>query len=76
MNSVRFLIYGAALLGFVGLRSAEAQLAYAMHSTDTGSRFVVVSGSFDHADDLSKFEDLVAREHPTAVGFNSPGGNV
>ncbi|MBY5705710.1 hypothetical protein HFO38_23840 [Rhizobium leguminosarum] len=47
-----------------------------MHSTDTGSRFIVVIGSFDHEDDLSKFEDLVAREHPTAVGFNSPGGNV
>ncbi|PDS54982.1 hypothetical protein CO663_32400 [Rhizobium anhuiense] len=76
MNSVRYLIYGAALLGFAGPRSAEAQLAYEMHSTDTGSRFVIVSGSFDHEDDLSKFEDLVAREHPTAVGFNSPGGNV
>ncbi|WP_245496964.1 hypothetical protein [Rhizobium ruizarguesonis] len=47
-----------------------------MHSTDTGSRFVIVSGSFDHEDDLSKFEDLVAGEHPTAVGFNSPGGSV
>ncbi|MBY5751447.1 hypothetical protein [Rhizobium leguminosarum] len=76
MSSVRHLIFGAALLGLAGPRPAEAQLAYEMHSTDTGSRFVIVSGSFDHVDDLSKFEDLVAREHPTAVGFNSPGGNV
>lgn len=76
MNSVRHLIFGAALLGLAGLRPAEAQLAYEMHSTDTGSRFVIVSGSFDHEDDLSKFKDLVAREHPTVVGFDSPGGNV
>lgn len=69
MNSVRHLIFGVALLSLAGLRPAEAQLAYEMHSTDTGSRFVIINGSFDHEDDLSKFEDLVAREHPTAVGL-------
>lgn len=76
MNSLGYLIFGAALLGLVGVRPAEAQLAYEMHSTDTGSRFVTVSGSFDDEDDLSKFKDLVATEHPTVVGFDSPGGNV
>ncbi len=76
MKSLGHWFFGAALLGLVGVGPAEAQLAYEMHSTDTGSRFVIVSGSFDHEDDLSKFKDLVTRERPTVVGFNSPGGNV
>ncbi|RWY80465.1 hypothetical protein EHI44_29515 [Rhizobium leguminosarum] len=76
MNSLRLFIVGAALLSLAGIRPAEAQLDYDMHSIETGSRFVIVKGSFDHEDDLSKFKDLVAREHPTVVGFDSPGGNV
>ncbi|MGO7485495.1 hypothetical protein ACCT28_30420 [Rhizobium ruizarguesonis] len=76
MNSLGHLIVGAAVLSLAGIRPAEAQLGYEMHSTDTGSRFVIVRGSFNHEDDLSKFKDLVAREHPTVVGFDSPGGNV
>lgn len=75
MNSLGHLIAGA-LLAVAGIGPAEAQLAYETHSTETGNRFVIVRGSFDHEDDLSKFRDLVAREHPTAVGFDSPGGNV
>ncbi|MGO7201837.1 hypothetical protein ACCT30_10855 [Rhizobium ruizarguesonis] len=76
MNSLGHYIVGAALVVIAGIRPAEAQLTYEMQSTDTGGRFVIVGGPFDHGDDLSAFKNLVAREHPTAVGFDSPGGNV
>ncbi|MGO7374258.1 hypothetical protein ACCT04_36840, partial [Rhizobium ruizarguesonis] len=66
-------IVGAALLSLAGIRPAESQLDYDMHSTETGSRFVIVKVSFDHEDDLSKFKDLrrkLPRIHGSEKGLS------
>ncbi|WP_145924491.1 MULTISPECIES: hypothetical protein [unclassified Rhizobium] len=76
MNSLRKSIISAGLLAAAIAGSANARLTYQIHSTDAAGSFVIVSGSFDYGDDLSQLRELVAREHPTVVVFDSPGGNV
>lgn len=76
MNLLRKPIASVGLLALAFAGPAAARLAYELHKTDVGGSFVIVSGSFDYDDSLSEFRELVTREHPTIVGFNSPGGNV
>ncbi|MDR9808770.1 SH3 domain-containing protein [Rhizobium hidalgonense] len=76
MNPLKKSIISAVLLAAAFAGPANARLAYEIHSTGAAGSFVVVSGSFEYGDDLSPLRELVAREHPTVVVFNSPGGNV
>ncbi|QLF72076.1 hypothetical protein FE840_020755 (plasmid) [Peteryoungia desertarenae] len=71
----RSLIVTSLLLLF-GLSQARAELRYSSAETDTGITFVVVSGEFDFADDLSRFAAKVDSVDAIAVTFDSPGGNV
>ncbi len=74
--SIRFSVTLIAISIAFAATSAEAKLAYDVHQTDSGSKFAIISGSFEYRDDLSQFRDLATREHLFAVGFDSPGGNV
>ncbi|WFU10022.1 hypothetical protein QA646_03905 [Rhizobium sp. CB3090] len=58
------------------VNDAAAHLTYTELTTDEGVRFVIVNGSFDADDDLSKFRRAVVSYHADAVNFDSPGGNV
>lgn len=55
---------------------AGAALRYSRDQTNAGIRYIVVEGEFAFDDDLSGFSAAVASHNPTAVIFNSPGGNV
>jgi hypothetical protein len=55
---------------------AVAHLTYTELTTNEGLRFIIVNGSFDADDDLSKFRRLAISHHADAVNFDSPGGNV
>ncbi|MDR9808894.1 SH3 domain-containing protein [Rhizobium hidalgonense] len=76
MNPLKKSMISAGFLAAAFAGPANARLAYEIHSTDAAGSFVVVSGTFEYRDDLSQLRELVAREHPTVVVFNSPGGNV
>lgn len=60
----------------VSAGQALGALAYRVQHTETGIKFVVVEGAFALSDELMQFRDLVFRERPSFVGFDSPGGNV
>jgi hypothetical protein len=55
--------------------AVNAKLEYIADKTDDGLRFIVISGRFDPTDDLSAFEELIARHRPEVLSFNSLGGN-
>lgn len=65
-----------AFLFYAIVSPAFAELKYSEDRTDDGIRYVVVSGEFDHSDDLSKFVEIIKSHNPVAVIFNSPGGNL
>ncbi|MGV1758124.1 SH3 domain-containing protein [Rhizobium sp. A22-96] len=55
---------------------ANARLSYTHFTTDDGRRYILVKGSFDSGDDLSKFGKAVKSYRANSVTFDSPGGNV
>jgi hypothetical protein len=71
------ILRNAAFL-FVALMhsGAQADLRFVPRSTDSGVSYVVVEGSFAYEDDLDGFVRVISSHNPTAVLFNSPGGNV
>ncbi|OLP52721.1 hypothetical protein BJF92_14400 [Rhizobium rhizosphaerae] len=69
------LVMTAAWLG-ISVCQASATLAYTVQQTDAGTKFVMVEGTFEFSDDLTQLRDLLIREHPSFIGFDSPGGNV
>ena len=54
---------------------ATANLQYAAHDAD-GTPYVLISGTFDFADDLTAFRQFVLDHHPVFATFDSAGGNV
>lgn len=70
-----------ALLGLWGLQvgtsnEALAALQYEPQTTESGTRFILVSGQFDADEPLEGFITLVGTHKPSFVTFQSPGGNV
>lgn len=65
----------AFILALSGVSYAGAALRYEAVS-DSGVTFLLVSGEFEHSDDLSLFEAAVAKHKPAAVLFDSSGGNL
>lgn len=55
---------------------ANASLVYTTGQTQDSGNYLVISGDFEQSDDLSRFLAVVQTDHPRAVFFNSPGGNV
>ncbi|EJC78982.1 putative periplasmic protein [Rhizobium leguminosarum bv. trifolii WSM2297] len=76
MFSSKLLIFGLVVCAWLGADEAEARLGYTLQKTDTGSAFVIVAGTFEYSDDLAGFREVVARDRPVVVSFDSPGGNV
>jgi hypothetical protein len=74
--SLKFPLATVALFLWATMNQASAGLKYEAHHTDAGWTFITVSGAFEYADELALFKDVVARERPSVVGFDSPGGNV
>ena len=66
----------ASIFGMPAATWAHAELSYLKQTTSDGTPFLLVSGRFDANDDLRKFDIAVVQDHPLAVSFNSPGGNV
>ncbi|MGZ9721821.1 SH3 domain-containing protein [Rhizobium miluonense] len=72
-----FQIGCAFVLGVTFFASdAAARLSYSNLVTDDGRRYVIVNGSFEADDDLSKFRKAVNSYRANSVTFDSPGGNV
>ncbi|MBX5201364.1 hypothetical protein [Rhizobium sp. NZLR1] len=74
--SLKFPVAAVAMFLGAAIGQANAGLEYAARHTDAGWAFVTVSGAFEYTDDLARFSEIVAREHPSVIGFDSPGGNV
>jgi len=55
---------------------ALAELEFVSGSLDNELKYVIVSGKFEHSDDLSPFMELAVSTKATAVAFDSPGGSV
>jgi hypothetical protein len=55
--------------------AAYAGLSYDAGTTTDGYRFIIVSGEFDPADNLSRFTELVRSHQVEIVIFHSSGGN-
>ncbi|MCF6112211.1 hypothetical protein [Mesorhizobium muleiense] len=72
--SVRVLLCIASVL--LGATAAQAGLQFQAGQTDSGFRYIVVSGDFAYQDDLSVFETLARSNASVAVTFQSPGGNI
>lgn len=72
----KLLLVGIATFMWMAAEPSEARLAYSTHASESGGKFVIVSGAFEFTDDLSDFRSIVTRENPIFVGFDSPGGNV
>jgi len=64
------------LLSLSAASSATAELTYSVHETEAGTKFVIVSGEFEFFDNLAEFGEVILRDRPSIVGFDSSGGNV
>lgn len=53
-----------------------AALLFQTGEGDDGLKFIVVSGEFEHTDDLKSFERLVRFRNTEVVSFDSTGGNI
>lgn len=53
-----------------------AGLSFTPGQTNDGLRFVMVTGDFAFADDLTQLVDIVRSHNPSVVSFDSPGGNI
>jgi hypothetical protein len=54
---------------------AHATLSFDADATESGVRYIIVSGEFELSDDLTPFSELVRVHDPSAVTFQSGGGN-
>jgi hypothetical protein len=75
VDSVKRALF-ASIFGLATATWAHAELDYTKQTTSDGTPYLMVSGRFDADDDLRKFDIAVVQDHPVAVSFNSPGGNV
>ncbi len=77
MFTLKRTIIGLALAACcLGSQPAEARLAYTVHATSNGDRFVLIAGSFEFGDNLSEFRELVARRPSGCRGLRQSGRNV
>lgn len=67
-----FFLLSVLLVPTTGL----AQLRFEAQETDTGIRFIMVSGFFDARDDLGEFSRLVQEAPTEGVTFDSKGGDI
>ncbi|MER9597076.1 MULTISPECIES: hypothetical protein [unclassified Mesorhizobium] len=74
ISSVRVLLFIASVL--LGATAAHAGLQFQAGQTDSGFRYILISGDFASQDDLSVFEALARSNASVAVTFQSPGGNI
>lgn len=70
------LILASCILWFALPDLAAAKLSYESVDVGDGVRVVVVSGTFEYSDDLTGLLLEVLEKKPSAVMFNSGGGNV
>ncbi|MER8386689.1 hypothetical protein NKJ46_12210 [Mesorhizobium sp. M0166] len=71
---VRVMLCVASVL--LGAPAAHAGLQFQVGQTDSGFRYILVSGDFSYQDDLSVFEALARSNASVAVTLQSPGGNI
>jgi len=75
MRVVACTLWLAAMIAFIPVNSAQASLRYSLKSQGDLS-IVFVEGDFTTSDNLNEFAAFVQLHHPSAVVFNSPGGQV
>lgn len=61
---------------FFHVDMARASLDFSLETTSDGTRYVMISGTFDSSDSLGAFTRLVRSHNPAIVSFNSDGGSV
>ncbi|PTW63438.1 hypothetical protein C8N35_1011491 [Breoghania corrubedonensis] len=60
----------------VAATGVQAKLDFVPETTNDGLKFILVSGTFDHDDDLATFAAQAIIHEPMFISFQSPGGNV
>lgn len=74
ISAVVRMLFVTGLLLFPSI--GAAQLRFEAQETDTGIRFIMVSGYFDAADDFEDFIRLVEAAPTEGVSFDSKGGDT
>jgi hypothetical protein len=75
MWRVAFVFLWGALIAVTAVNRAHASLRYTFETHD-GLAYILVEGDFALSDNLDEFAASVRLHNPTAVIFNSPGGNI
>lgn len=74
-RAARYIVL-AALFAFAIASPARSDLKFSEEALPNGTKFILISGHFEPADDFTPLFNLIASHKPEFITFNSPGGSI